>query len=34
MFDDKDNIKIFGAMVFMLFWGTAVVYFAYNAIIY
>ena len=31
MFDDKDNIKIFGAIVFMLCWGTVVVYFAYNA---
>jgi hypothetical protein len=34
MFEDKDNIKIFGGMVFLVVWGTAVVYFAYNAMIY
>jgi len=34
MFDDKENVKLFGAMVFMICWGTALVYFAYNEIMY
>ena len=32
MFDGKYSIKIFGAIVFVLFYATALVYLAYNSI--
>jgi hypothetical protein len=32
MFDGKYNIKIFGAIVFVLFYATSLVHLAYNSI--